>query len=207
MKLFECQNCGQPLYFENTRCESCGLRCSAICRGPRRVTRSGGGWRRAACDGRPEAAAIGIAPMRSHERVQLAGSGRESATALRGVPPQSHHPGFVAAGQSRELAPDRVRQASAVLYPAANSTCRSTTRVRIRDEDWLSIFSPTAARSRWQRAGDDRPRRRPDHDQPGRGGRLERERLRKPMHEPYRTLLGHFRHEVAHYYWDRLVSD
>ena len=26
MKLFECQNCGQALYFENTRCESCGLR-------------------------------------------------------------------------------------------------------------------------------------------------------------------------------------
>ncbi len=25
MKLFECQHCGQPLYFENTRCESCGL--------------------------------------------------------------------------------------------------------------------------------------------------------------------------------------
>src|SRR5205823_1333090 len=23
MKLFECQNCGQALYFENTRCESC----------------------------------------------------------------------------------------------------------------------------------------------------------------------------------------
>ena len=26
MKLFECQHCGQPLYFENTRCESCGFR-------------------------------------------------------------------------------------------------------------------------------------------------------------------------------------
>jgi len=25
MKLFECQNCGQPLHFENTRCERCGL--------------------------------------------------------------------------------------------------------------------------------------------------------------------------------------
>jgi hypothetical protein len=25
MKLFECQNCAQPLYFENTQCESCGL--------------------------------------------------------------------------------------------------------------------------------------------------------------------------------------
>src|SRR5262245_33091754 len=26
MRLFECQNCGQPLFFENTSCESCGLR-------------------------------------------------------------------------------------------------------------------------------------------------------------------------------------
>jgi hypothetical protein len=26
------------------------------------------------------------------------------------------------------------------------------------------------------------------------------------MQEPYRTLLGHFRHEIAHYYWDRLVA-
>ena len=27
------------------------------------------------------------------------------------------------------------------------------------------------------------------------------------MREPYRTLLGHLRHEVGHYYWDRLVWD
>ena len=33
-----------------------------------------------------------------------------------------------------------------------------------------------------------------------------REAIRKAMHEPYRTLLGHLRHEVGHYYWDRLVS-
>jgi hypothetical protein len=34
---------------------------------------------------------------------------------------------------------------------------------------------------------------------------VERERLRVSLHEPYRTLLGHFRHEVGHYYWDRLI--
>jgi hypothetical protein len=34
----------------------------------------------------------------------------------------------------------------------------------------------------------------------------ERERLRVHLHEPYRTLLGHLRHEVAHYYWDQLIS-
>jgi hypothetical protein len=35
----------------------------------------------------------------------------------------------------------------------------------------------------------------------------ERERRRVALHEPYRTLLGHFRHEVGHYYWDRLIKD
>ena len=34
----------------------------------------------------------------------------------------------------------------------------------------------------------------------------ERERRRNHMGEPYRTLLGHFRHEIAHYYWIRLVA-
>ncbi|AIC19055.1 hypothetical protein C4K05_1996 [Pseudomonas chlororaphis subsp. aureofaciens] len=34
-----------------------------------------------------------------------------------------------------------------------------------------------------------------------------REQVRVQMHEPYRTLLGHFRHEVGHYYWDRLIAD
>jgi hypothetical protein len=35
----------------------------------------------------------------------------------------------------------------------------------------------------------------------------KREAIRTAMHEPYRTLLGHFRHEIGHYYWDRLIRD
>ena len=35
----------------------------------------------------------------------------------------------------------------------------------------------------------------------------QREKIRAEMHESYRTLLGHFRHEIGHYYWDRLVKD
>jgi hypothetical protein len=34
-----------------------------------------------------------------------------------------------------------------------------------------------------------------------------REQLREQLREPYRTLLGHLRHEIGHYYWDRLVRD
>lgn len=33
-----------------------------------------------------------------------------------------------------------------------------------------------------------------------------REAIRAQFHEPYRTVLGHLRHEVGHYYWDRLVA-
>jgi hypothetical protein len=34
-----------------------------------------------------------------------------------------------------------------------------------------------------------------------------REKMRVQLGEPYRTVLGHFRHEVGHHYWNRLVAD
>ncbi|MBE0506609.1 MAG: putative zinc-binding peptidase [Marinospirillum sp.] len=36
---------------------------------------------------------------------------------------------------------------------------------------------------------------------------VRREKMRHLMVEPYRTLLGHFRHESGHYYWDRLINN
>jgi hypothetical protein len=38
------------------------------------------------------------------------------------------------------------------------------------------------------------------------GDDVHREQLRIAMAEPYRTLLGHFRHEIGHYYYYRLVD-
>ena len=38
------------------------------------------------------------------------------------------------------------------------------------------------------------------------GDDVHREQLRVAMAEPYRTLLGHFRHEIGHYYYYRLVD-
>jgi hypothetical protein len=35
----------------------------------------------------------------------------------------------------------------------------------------------------------------------------ERVKRRVALHEPYRTLLGHLRHESGHFYWDRLVKE
>lgn len=39
------------------------------------------------------------------------------------------------------------------------------------------------------------------------GDDVHREQLRVEMDEPYRTLLGHFRHEIGHYYFPVLVGD
>jgi hypothetical protein len=36
---------------------------------------------------------------------------------------------------------------------------------------------------------------------------VQREQQRVQQNEPYRTLIGHFRHEIGHFYWDRLISD
>jgi hypothetical protein len=36
---------------------------------------------------------------------------------------------------------------------------------------------------------------------------VHRERQRALQKEPYRTLLGHFRHEIGHYFWDRLIAN
>lgn len=35
----------------------------------------------------------------------------------------------------------------------------------------------------------------------------EREKLRIDLGEPHRTLIGHFRHEIGHYYWEALVQN
>jgi hypothetical protein len=34
-----------------------------------------------------------------------------------------------------------------------------------------------------------------------------RERTREQMNEPYRTVLGHVRHEIGHYYWLALINN
>lgn len=36
---------------------------------------------------------------------------------------------------------------------------------------------------------------------------VEREKMRGKLDEPYRTLLGHFRHESGHYYWHVLIQN
>jgi hypothetical protein len=203
MKLFECQNCRQPLYFENTRCESCGLRLGYL---PARDTVTalkpdGGGWR-------------ALAQPKGHYRY-CANIEHNVCNWL--LPLDCTEP-FCAACRHNRMIPDlsvprnlaRWRKIEVakhrLFYTLLKLHLPLTTRVE--DEEGGLAFDFIA-------------------DQDGDGGRCpvmtghagglitinlaeaddpERERQRFEMGEPYRTLLGHFRHEVAHYYWSRLVA-
>ncbi|RNF51396.1 hypothetical protein EBI00_05705 [Marinomonas hwangdonensis] len=39
------------------------------------------------------------------------------------------------------------------------------------------------------------------------GNSADREQMREDMNESYRTVIGHFRHEIGHYYWEVIVAE
>jgi len=201
MKLFECQHCGQPLYFENTHCEGCGRRLGYL---PSRETMAaleadeGGGWR---------------TPAQPGARYRLcANADYEVCNWLvdADLPDQ-----FCAACRHNRTIPDLSLSDNAahwrkievakhrLFYTLLKLRLPLTTRPE--DPDGLAFDFIAGPQS-------------PSQVITGHSGGLitinlaeaddsERERQRSRMGEPYRTLLGHFRHEIAHYYWDHLVRD
>jgi hypothetical protein len=203
MKLFECQNCGQPLYFENTSCESCGLRLGYL---PEQqvvtaLQEADRLWRPLAV------------PDKLHRF--CANARHDVCNWLVGLEQPEI---FCAACRHNRTIPDltvpenlihwrKIELAKHRLFYTLLKL-RLPLSTRAEDENGLAFdfLSPPADES----------------GQPGpvitghAGGLitlnvaeaddLERERQRKSLAEPYRTLLGHFRHEIAHYYWDHLVA-
>ncbi|MGP0093100.1 MAG: putative zinc-binding metallopeptidase [Xanthobacteraceae bacterium] len=202
MKLFQCQSCRQPLYFENTRCDSCGHELGYL---PSHET------------------VTALEPSRGVWRALAEPRGlyRLCANAQHGVcnwlVPAGHAETFCAACRHNRMIPDLSQPENIARWRRIEIAKRRLFYTL------LKLRLPLATRNE-----------EPDGlafdfiaDQAAPGGHLpfmtghanglitinlaeaddpERERRRSDMGEPYRTLLGHFRHEIAHYYWDRLVA-
>ncbi|HEY7664941.1 MAG TPA: putative zinc-binding peptidase [Xanthobacteraceae bacterium] len=203
MKLFDCQNCGQPLYFENTSCVSCGRRLGYL---PERaivaaLEEADGGWRPL---GMPES------------RYRLCANAEHDVCNWLVAPEQGEI--FCAACRHNRTIPDLSNPENLVhwrkiesakhrlFYTLLRLDLPLTTRAE--DPNGLAFdFLSSPADGAGQapvltgHAGGLITLNVAEADDP------ERERQRKSMAEPYRTLLGHFRHEIAHYYWDHLVRD
>ncbi len=206
MKLFDCQNCGQTLFFENTRCERCGLRLGydatsndlwALDRN--RDEMSELVWHKAGDTTRSFKFCVNA----EHDVCNwllAADSDDQYCMACRHnrtVPDLDKEPNKHL-WQQMEYAKHRL------FYTLLALKLPMATRAEDPDEGLVFEFKEDES---------DNNRVLTGHDHGditiniAEADDAERERRRTAMHEPYRTLLGHFRHEVGHYYWDRLVRD
>jgi hypothetical protein len=199
MKLFECQHCGQPLFFMNTRCENCGRSLGYL---PAKATISAlepdnGVWR---------ALAEPALRYRSCANAQYdicnwlveADSPDVFCAACRHnrTIPDLSFPQNLANWRKVELAKHRL------FYSLLRLGLPLTTFQE--DPEGLTfdfLVAPLGGPVMTGHAGGLITINVAEADD------SIRERQRAHLDEPYRTLLGHFRHEIAHYYWDHLVRD
>jgi hypothetical protein len=202
MKLFKCQACGQFLFFENTTCGKCSRRLGYIADAGAlsALEPDDGGWRALAMRGKPYRFCANAGFDVCNWLIE-ANSNEIFCRACRHnrLIPNLGDPANLMPWHKIEVAKHRLIYSLLALgLPLAN---------RIDAPDYGLTF--------------DFPAEIPQHNRSVITGHdngvitvavteaddVERERRRSAMHEPYRTLLGHFRHEIGHYYWDRLIRD
>jgi hypothetical protein len=207
MKLFQCQNCGQPLYFENTRCERCGLSLGYLPE-PETITAlkphdaennpEQKRWR-ALADGRhyrfcanaeydvcnwliPASVPDMYCAACRHNRMIPDLSLRENLDRWRALEAAKHRL-FYTLFQLGLPVETQAESPAGLAFEFLADVGLSGSPIMTGHADGVITINLAEA--------DD----------------AERERRRQQMGELYRTLLGHFRHEIGHYYWDRLVAD
>ncbi len=205
MKLFKCQYCDQLLYFENTACEKCSHRLGFIpeIMNLSALEREGEGavWQALAVDGKRYRFCGNAAFDVCNWLIDAASPDMYcDACRYNRTVPNTGIPDNVVAWRKIEVAKHRLFYTLMNLnLPLSEKGPNGAERLAF---DFLA--SPPHV---------DGPRVMTGHDNGlitvavEEADDVEREKRRTMMHEPYRTLLGHFRHEVGHYYWDVLVRD
>lgn len=202
MKLFSCSHCGQTVFFENVRCTRCGATLAYL----------------------PDAA---VMSAMTEDGAELVASAREAKGAkyrlcgnsvdhgvcnwavpladddrycsgcrLNAVVPNLSHPGALESWGRIERAKKRLLYTLYELGLPVESQ-------RQRKGGLVFSFLESAPASPVLTGHDDGhiTINIAEADTPF------REKLREELGEAYRTLLGHFRHEIGHYYWDILIRD
>jgi hypothetical protein len=200
MKLFICQNCGQLLHFENSVCMRCGVALGLI---PGTLTLTAltpedGAWR-AMADGNLWQTCANHQAAACNWLVAPGGpTAFCEACALNRTIPDLADPRHAEHWRAIEAAKRRLVYALRRFgLPIPNRAAGAKNGLAF---DFLADSDPSAPVLT-------------GHDDGlitlniAEADPAEREKRRLELNEPYRTLLGHLRHEVGHYYWDLLVRD
>ena len=198
MKIFECGNCAHPLYFENESCEKCGhlsgyydAKLEMLTFEPATSSlisdRSGNAYKY--CQNKEYGVCNWLIPATDENQFCTA------CTLNRTIPDLSDNANL-SKWQKLEIAKHRLvyqLQRLGLAIPAKEHhpetglsfdfiAKQNDPQIMTGHADGLITILLSEADS------------------------VFREKMRKEMAEPYRTLIGHFRHEVGHYFWDRLVA-
>ncbi len=212
MKLFQCQNCGQVLYFENVSCLHCGYALGYL-PGPDRMAAvepeealwralpaAGGGasdpqrwrfcrnWEVSACNWMvPVDPASGQGAdyclACQHNRTVPDLSASENLTRWQKIEGAKRRLFYTLLRLGLPRALPGGGHPEPLVFDFLADDPGEAKRVMTGHAEGVVTISLTEA--------DD----------------AAREKMRSEMGEAYRTLLGHFRHEIGHYYWDLLVRD
>ena len=203
MKLFGCQQCGQVLFFDNENCGRCGYRLGFIpsTRVLSALNQAGSDWCAMAadndsyrfCDNAKWSVCNWLIPTSSPELFCVACRHNRIVPDLSvltnlqawGKMEAPKHRLFYTLLQLGLPTPNRIdRPRTGLVFDfLMDPIGPGGDKVMTGHDDGLITMAVAEA--------DD----------------AERETRRANMGEPYRTLLGHFRHEVGHFYWDMLIRD
>jgi hypothetical protein len=209
MKLFSCPVCQQTVHFENSECTKCGHQLVFL---PDRMTMTALESAAGGLDG----LFVALGPLAGEARYRRCGNQIDHRACNWAVPESESQHRFCRACRLNQVIPNlsdsKANQAWIKLEESKRRMIYTL----------LQLGLPVESRT-------DDPERGLGfafkQDQPGEQrvyvshehGLITinvaeadspfREKTRIELGESYRTLLGHFRHEIGHYYWDRVIAD
>ena len=191
MQLFKCTHCGQPIYFENFFCGNCGSSLGFLTDSMQPIAFDPGYLYQYCANYQENTCNWLVAEANTSPFCR--------ACELNRTIPNLGNPEYVARWKKLEIAKHRL--VYSLLRMRLPLTGKSV------DEQHGLAFDFVADHS------DDHAKRILTGYDKGiitiniaEADDIERELARRSLQEVYRTLLGHFRHEIGHYYWERLIA-
>jgi len=202
MKLFRCDHCGHALYFENTVCEHCRHRLGYVPEANALVSleADNGRWTAPFLPGRTYVFCANAGQDACNWLVEARPGGDPFCRACR------HNDLVPPAGEPQNLSRWQVieRAKKRLIYSLLQMRLPLATRNQDPVHGLSFRFLKEQAAPYPVLTG---------HDNGiitialTEADDAQREYRRTQFNEPYRTLLGHFRHEIGHHYWDILVAN
>jgi hypothetical protein len=206
MKLFACSACQQIVHFENSQCTRCGHALAyvtdhAVLTALEPIQGDAGLWE-------------ALAPVARGQRYRLCGNQIDHGACNWAVP-ESDSQRFCRACRLNEIIPNlsdpKAKGAWLKLEQSKRRMMYTLLELGLPVESRAERPNGLAFVFKQDQQGEEKVLI--GHDE----GRITiniaeadspfREKTRLELGETYRTVLGHFRHEIGHYFWDRLVAN